>query len=637
MGATSPMGGLMLGLDVGHKRHADRQAARADAAQDAANFGLKLGTETRLTRSAGEKQAANIMARIQSADYSPSEAPYLVTAAKEWDSAYGKLFPGTKMADRVMQTLNLAPKPQGAMPRAGAGFESSPRGTHEAALKPDPVSAMAGHADPIQYLEYQAKLESAAKDLQFQREGGRLMADGLAYIRKATGGAVDHPQTPMAILDYGAHLRSLNYPQDEIAKIEDQLNEMTGDARAAMADARSESEAFMAQVTTTTKAITKQVDEWLGGKYDGLGNLMTTVTDGYQNLRLQMHEYGANAAAAGWSLPAIETWLLQMMTDRDGNFPKPARNMGPDGEEVTVRPSPYHRALAQSPEWFVGAVHQFFNHPGTELYDWRPIWDAESKTGIMYNEATDRGYPLNKPGQPTAAPPTPSPSVPAGMGPRPLMEGEDATPFRPVDEGRGAPPAQTSARKKMLETAGDTSKYKGLPDYAPVQLQTVAADAASRHGVDPRLVMAMIDTESSWDPLAESSAGAQGLMQIMPETAKDLGLTSPNDPAENVDAGTRYIKKMMEMFGNLDDALAAYNWGPGHMGRWIGNGRRPYKTTIGAPYKTKYGKKMKTRIVDMPQETINYIKRVKERMSKIGSKDPRGDMPAELRSILQGE
>jgi len=90
------------------------------------------------------------------------------------------------------------------------------------------------------------------------------------------------------------------------------------------------------------------------------------------------------------------------------------------------------------------------------------------------------------------------------------------------------------------------------------------SEAARKHGVSFFLIKAVIKAESDFDPRAVSRSGARGLMQIMPKTARSLGIVDPFDPRENIFGGTRYLKGLLTQFqGSLPLALAAYNAGPG--------------------------------------------------------------------------
>ncbi|MBD3293750.1 MAG: transglycosylase SLT domain-containing protein [Armatimonadia bacterium] len=105
----------------------------------------------------------------------------------------------------------------------------------------------------------------------------------------------------------------------------------------------------------------------------------------------------------------------------------------------------------------------------------------------------------------------------------------------------------------------------------------IIRNAAAANNLSPDLIHAVVRAESDYNPRCRSSAGAMGLMQLMPGTARALGVSNPWDPAQNVAGGARYLREQMDRFGDLTLALAAYNAGPGAVRRY--DGVPPYEET----------------------------------------------------------
>ena len=146
-----------------------------------------------------------------------------------------------------------------------------------------------------------------------------------------------------------------------------------------------------------------------------------------------------------------------------------------------------------------------------------------------------------------------------------------ATAVSSADWGAATAPTAT-ADTDAAGTAGASSLPAGVPYH------DLITAAARRHGIDPALLAGLIRQESGFNPSAGSPAGAQGLTQLMPGTARGLGVTNPLDPAQSIEGGAKYLAAQLQHFGgDVTKALAAYNAGPGAVERF--GGVPPYAET----------------------------------------------------------
>lgn len=142
--------------------------------------------------------------------------------------------------------------------------------------------------------------------------------------------------------------------------------------------------------------------------------------------------------------------------------------------------------------------------------------------------------------------------------------------------------AVETVRSAPVAAAGGTPftpHALGAPTPEKNRIEKAIGRASDQYGVSPHLVRAVIQAESNFNPRAVSKAGARGLMQLMPATARELGVKDAFDIEQNISGGTKYLRRMLDLFGgDTEMALAAYNAGPGAVIR--SGGRVPYRETV---------------------------------------------------------
>jgi len=175
---------------------------------------------------------------------------------------------------------------------------------------------------------------------------------------------------------------------------------------------------------------------------------------------------------------------------------------------------------------------------------------------------------------------------------------QTATASAPSATGATATPADTASvaaqRSVTAAVSGSlTGKRAALPAAAAPWTSAIRS-AATKAGIDPDLLTSLVWVESSFQPDAVSPAGAVGLAQLMPGTAKGLGV-DPTNPAQNLDGAARMLHGLIEQFGRVDLALAAYNVGPNALTRGLAQGQTPgrgYAEAVATKYRTITGREL---------------------------------------------
>jgi hypothetical protein len=187
-----------------------------------------------------------------------------------------------------------------------------------------------------------------------------------------------------------------------------------------------------------------------------------------------------------------------------------------------------------------------------------------------------------------------------------------------------APVARPTQVFNVPGAPGYRTTTEAIPTDADMFEELVRAHS-QRQSLRPELVRAVIQVESGFNPRATSPKGAMGLMQLMPQTARDLGVINAYDPEENIRGGTRYLRQLIDKFGNEQLALAAYNAGPGAVDRY--DGIPPYRET--KEYVRKVGSKANARTTQSKTVIYKWFEIIGDRIVPKLTQDPPRSGPYE--------
>ncbi len=372
------LAGFLSGAKAGQAANKARAKAKADAE-------FKQRAQTNTIRGAGEDQMARLEVMLNDPNWESANTTRALSMASAIDKNYGGLL-GRSAVDYVKQTLNLGVT-QNKDSHGNRIYSTGEDGTSTA---PELRSANAGYTGTTQKLEAGMKRRVA----QTSAMAGQIKADGMKFLEQHayTDGRLDPAKAGMALIKFGAQLEAQpGMDQETVQAVMDNFEDEITQYLEDQAGLMGEKEDRDNYINGVSVKATKMVRDIYAEEF-GVGKEITKMMEGTSAIVGQMTDVVNRKAALGWNVPQIMIHLRTRFIDENGEWP------------TGVKANQFDAAMAESTPEFFSAVASFYSQPENDNGQWEPIYNANSRSGVMYNNETKEMKLLVGPNSPAPSP-----------------------------------------------------------------------------------------------------------------------------------------------------------------------------------------------------------------------------------------